>query len=82
MLQVWDPEALADTSSASLHHRHKSTPYQDMKLLGRVKATFVQGHLVFTEAEGPTSSACGSVLLKSQDKLPNKRLDAAELWQG
>ena len=46
-LQVWDPEALADTSTAGLYHHHKLTPYADRKLHGRVVATFVRGHQVF-----------------------------------
>lgn len=44
--QVWDPDALADTSTAHLQHRHKLTPYKDVRLHGRVHATFVRGHQV------------------------------------
>ena len=44
--QVWDPDALADTSTAHLQHRHKLTPYRDAQLHGRVHATFVRGHQV------------------------------------
>ena len=44
--QVWDPNELADTSRDSLNHKHKLTPYQDMKLNGKVVATFVDGQQV------------------------------------
>jgi hypothetical protein len=45
--QVWDPDALADTSPAALHHRHPLTPYAGLPLRGRVAATFVRGQQVF-----------------------------------
>jgi allantoinase len=64
-LQVWDPEALADTSEAALQHRHKLTPYEDMELHGRVEATFVRGHQVFTSAKLlPKHQVCGKKVLR------------------
>ena len=50
--QVWDPDALADTSPGALHHRHPLTPYADLSLYGRVVATFVRGQQVFAGSGG------------------------------
>ena len=61
-LQVWDPEALADTSLEGNQHKHKVTPYADMPLKGKVLATYVGGHRVYEEHHGVFSGACGSVL--------------------
>lgn len=62
---VWDPDQLADTSEAALQHKHKLTPYRDRKLAGRVVATYVRGHQVFS---GTTLSPqpCGSTLLRNK----------------
>ena len=65
-LQVWDPEALADTSSAGLFHRHKITPYADMQLQGKVHASFVQGHMVFSAAKQLSRTGCGQPILRHQ----------------
>ncbi len=69
--QVWDPEALADTSSAACFHKHKTTTaFRDTRLMGRVKATFVRGHLVFEDAVLPAARVskdmCGSMLLRGR----------------
>lgn len=66
--QVWDPEALADTSIESLQHRHKLSPYTGLPLHGRVAATFVRGHQVFSAtAKKPVSpNVCGKPVLKHQ----------------
>lgn len=61
-LQVWDPEAGADTSAAHNQHKHKLSPYTDMPLKGKVLATFVQGHKVFDEKEGVFQGRCGSLI--------------------
>lgn len=50
--QVWEPDALADTSPGALHHRHPLTPYADLPLYGRVVATFVRGQQVFAGPGG------------------------------
>jgi hypothetical protein len=51
-LQVWDPEAKADTSVQHNQHRHKLTPYGDLALKGKVLATYVAGHKVSQQALG------------------------------
>jgi allantoinase len=64
---VWDPEARANTSSTALQHRHKLTPYADLKLHGRVLATFVRGSQVFDDEKGvaftDSGAVCGRVFL-------------------
>lgn len=49
-LQVWDPEAKADTSVQHNQHRHKLTPYGALPLKGKVLATYVSGHKVSEQA--------------------------------
>lgn len=61
-LQVWDPEALANTSLGHNRHQHKLSPYTDMQLKGGVLATFVRGHKVFDDKEGVFAGSCGSVI--------------------
>lgn len=62
-LVVWAPERPADTSAATLQHRHKVTPYADLPLPGRVLATYVRGARVFSEGEGVADAACGRRIL-------------------
>ena len=69
--QVWDPDALADTSEAGCFHKHKSTTaFRGTQLKGRVKATFVRGQRVFEDtplaAARVAQGACGSMLLRGQ----------------
>ncbi len=63
---MWDPEALADTSEEALQHRHKLTPYTGLPLHGRVAATFVRGHQVFSAAAKTPLAAqvCGKPVLR------------------
>jgi allantoinase len=58
-MQVWDPDAMADTSTSANFHKHKVTPYEDLALRGRVMATFVRGSQVYTEALGVSQGVCG-----------------------
>lgn len=59
-LVVWAPDEAADTSPAALQHRHKgTTPYRDVKLKGKVLATYVRGSLVFSAEAGVAPAACG-----------------------
>merc|ERR1711976_403533 len=61
---VWEPEQLANTTRSALFHKHKLTPYQDMKLHGKVLATFVAGQQVYDHSKGVSSTPCGSLALK------------------
>jgi len=64
VLQVWNPDALADTSLESLKQRWDVTPYEDLELYGQVHATFVRGHQVYTKADGVAKTVCGKTVLK------------------
>ena len=44
---VWSPEEAFEVKQEILHHRHKVTPYLDMKLKGVVKATYLSGVKAF-----------------------------------
>ncbi|MAD20601.1 MAG: hypothetical protein CMJ52_10725 [Planctomycetaceae bacterium] len=62
-LVVWDDEALATTSQEDLHHKHKLSPYNNLKLKGKVHSTFVSGHLMFREGE-LADETCGKIIRK------------------
>jgi len=61
-LVVWDDGTPAETSQQACRHRHKLSPYNDMDLMGKVEATFVSGHLVFSEGQ-VSGDTCGKVIL-------------------
>ncbi len=44
---VWNPEEEFTITLNNLHHKHKVCPYLGQKLKGKVKATFVNGKLVY-----------------------------------
>jgi allantoinase len=44
---VFDPDADWIVSGAALEHRHPITPYEGLRLRGRVRTTILRGHLVF-----------------------------------
>ena len=46
---LWDPDETWKVEPRSLRHRYPVTPYAGRELLGRVKATFVAGQLVFAQ---------------------------------
>ena len=64
VLQVWDAEALALTSTEALQQRWKVTPYEDLELYGKVHATFVRGHQVYTLKDSVSKNVCGKTVLK------------------
>ncbi len=43
---IWDPDDVTAVVSSSLEHRHPLTPYDGMKLRGRVVATVLRGNIV------------------------------------
>jgi len=47
---VFDPDAEFAVTPERLHYRHPVSAYMGEKLRGVVKATFVRGHSVFTDA--------------------------------
>jgi allantoinase len=44
---VWDPDGAIEVSGHRLEHRHPITPYEGMRLRGRVEATILGGETVF-----------------------------------
>jgi len=50
-LIVWDPDKSVATSPDLIYHKHKATPYSDLKMHGSVLKTFVGGELVYEEGE-------------------------------
>jgi allantoinase len=48
---VWDPDGVTVVRGADLEHRHPVTPYEGMRLRGRVEATILGGETVFDGAE-------------------------------
>lgn len=44
---VWDPDSSFTVSPAIIHHRHPLTPYEDKKLFGQVRATYLRARKVF-----------------------------------
>jgi allantoinase len=44
---VWDPEQTWVVDGVALEHRHPLTPYDGVRLQGRVVTTWVRGHLVY-----------------------------------
>jgi allantoinase len=51
-LVVWEPEAEFVVDRQRLRHRHKLTPYDGLRLRGRVRETYVGGEVVYREHEG------------------------------
>jgi allantoinase len=48
---IWDPDAEFVVDAERLHHRHKPTPYAGRRLRGRVRETYVRGHLVYRDGD-------------------------------
>ena len=44
---IWNPEREFKVDPATLHHRHKLTPYNDELLRGVVEKTFLRGQMVY-----------------------------------
>ncbi len=44
---VWDPDGVTEVRAGQLEHRHPITPYDGMKLRGRVETTILRGEVVF-----------------------------------
>lgn len=62
-LAIWDPDAEFTVDARTLHHRHPLTPYDRLRLRGRVERTYLRGHLVATRAE-PSSTPHGRLLTR------------------
>jgi len=54
-LVIWNPEAKFRVEAATLHHRHKLTPYAGRELQGAVETTFLRGRRIFERGEYATA---------------------------
>ena len=63
-MQVWDPDAVADTSVASMKHKNPCSPYGGLALQGKVLATYVKGQLVFNAENGVSKNTCGNLICR------------------
>jgi allantoinase len=50
---VWDPDDEFTVDARALHHRHKLTPYEGMRLRGVVRETWVRGERVYDRGDFP-----------------------------
>lgn len=48
---VFEPESESQVSEKQLHYRHAVSPYLGEKLLGKVKATYLRGELIYKDGE-------------------------------
>jgi allantoinase len=62
---VWDPDATWVVDAHALEHRHAVTPYDGMRLRGRVTATYLRGRPVY-ESGSVVGPATGRLLARSQ----------------
>ncbi len=62
-LVVWNPEARRRVDPASLHQRHKLTPYAGRELLGVVQTTYLKGEKVYDRGGFPDVPS-GELLLR------------------
>ncbi len=60
-LVIWDPDEDFVVDRAIIEHRHKLTPYEGMRLFGKIDATFVRGERVL--GDGPEN--LGSLIVGS-----------------
>jgi allantoinase len=49
---VWDPDGVVEVLGAGLEHRHSLTPYEGMRLRGKVEKVILGGQTLFTPATG------------------------------
>ena len=50
-LVIWDPDASEVIDGAKLQQRHPVTPYDGMRVQGRVTATYLRGELVYEDGK-------------------------------
>jgi allantoinase len=64
---VFDPDKKARVDAASVHHRHKVTPYEARELTGVVEATFARGRLVYERGRFLREGAGEALLRRAAD---------------
>jgi allantoinase len=63
-LVIWDPDREATIDAATLYHRHAVTPYDGLRLRGRVRTTLLRGAVIFDDGE--CRGAASGVLLSGR----------------
>lgn len=53
---IWDPDAAFTVRPELIEHRHKLTPYDGMKLYGKIHATYLRGQRVYKNGSFPETS--------------------------
>jgi allantoinase len=49
---IWDPDGATEVVGAGLEHRHPLTPYEGMRLRGKVEMVLLAGQTLFTPVTG------------------------------
>ncbi len=68
-LVVFDPESTFTVNAASLHQRHKATPYEGRVMEGRVETTYLRGRAVYRSSTGFAESSRGRPLLSARHRM-------------
>ncbi len=59
---IWDPDGITEVDGHALEHRHPLTPYQGMRLRGRVEKSILGGKSIFEKGE--VSAGGGRMLVR------------------
>jgi allantoinase len=65
---IVDPDSSFVVDPAALHHRHPATPYEGLRLIGRVIATYLRGTRIASEGR-PEGDPSGRTLGVGLDRL-------------
>ena len=66
-LVIWDPDGDFVVDPSMIAHRHKLTPYDGMKLFGKIDSTYVRGKRVFENGR-PATEGRGSLIVETRTK--------------
>lgn len=65
-LVIWNPEGSTSIEQATIHHKHKVTPYEGKALAGQVLTTYLRGHKIYDAGVFPSSKPRGLEILNKQ----------------
>ena len=60
---IWDPNAETTINKKNIYFKHKTTPYNNRSLKGKIIRTYINGELAF-DAEGFSEFAHGTLISK------------------
>ncbi len=69
-IAVWNPDIDFKVEERTIGHKHKITPYRGMTLSGKIKATFVNGKLVYKNGI-MLNRNCGEKILRGESVMLN-----------